>query len=256
MRDPEAERLEAALADLRSLASEATLKGYARYAIPAENAIGVSMANLKLLAKKLGKSHELAAGLWATGIYEARMLATLVDEPAKVSVEQMERWALEFDSWAICDTACFCLFDRTPQAWSLVEAWAERPEEFVKRAAFALLASLVLHAKKAPDEKFLHGLLLIEAAAADERNFVKKAVNWALRTIGKKNASLHAAALEVAERLAAAQEPAQRWVGKDALRELKSEAVDRRLEAKRVAPARQKEEAPTAEIPGRNGAGG
>lgn len=234
---PLADRVAAAMDALKALASEATLKGYARFAIPQDKAIGVSMGNLKALAKKLGKSHDLAAGLWATGLYEARMLATLVDEPAQVTREQMERWAADFDSWAICDTACFCLFDRTPEAWSLVESWAERPEEFVKRSAFALLASLVLHDKKAADEKFLRGLALVEKGAADERNFVKKAVNWALRTIGKKNPALHAAAVEVAARLAALPQAAPRWVGKDALRELNSEAVAGRLAAKRAKSA-------------------
>ncbi len=141
----------------------------------------------------------------------------------------MDRWAKSFDNWAICDTACFHLFDRTPLAWAKVEAWASRKEEFVKRAAFALLASLAVHDKNAPDDGFIRGLAFIENAANDQRNFVKKAVNWALRAIGKRNAALHSSALAVAKRLAAHAEVTPRWVGKDALRELRGPSVARRL---------------------------
>jgi 3-methyladenine DNA glycosylase AlkD len=205
-----------------------------RFAIDAPSAIGVSMTDMKAVAKKVGKSHELAAALWREGWYEARMLATLVDDPKEVSLEQMESWAADFDNWAICDTACFCLFDRTPYAWIKVDDWAGREEEFVKRAAFALLASLTVHDKKAPDKPFLRGLEHVERAAADERNFVKKSVNWALRSIGKRSPALHAASLEVAGRLAASKEAAPRWVGKDALRELKGDSVGRRIAAKQA----------------------
>jgi 3-methyladenine DNA glycosylase AlkD len=165
------------------------------------------------------------------------MLATFVDEPARVTPAQMERWCRVFDSWAICDTACFALFDRTPHAWRKVEQWSRRKGEFVKRAAFALLASLSVHDKGANDEWFVEGLSLIEDAAGDERNFVKKAVNWALRSIGKRNPELNAAAVSVARRLSGSEEAAARWVGKDALRELTSPAVTRRFAARRTGKA-------------------
>ncbi len=201
----------------------------ARYAIPPTNAFGVSMSNIQSLAKQLGRSHELAAALWSTGWYEARMLASFVDEPASITPAQMDRWCRDFDNWAVCDTVCFVLFDRTPHAWRKVEQWSTKRDEFVKRAAFALLWGLTVHDKAAGDEQFIHGLLLIERAANDDRNFVKKAVNMALRATGKRNPPLHAAAVATAERLAASTEPAARWVGKDALRELTSAKVIARL---------------------------
>lgn len=206
--------------------------GMARYAIPSDRAFGISVGDLRLLAKRLGRSHTLAAELWESGWYEARMLATFVDEPSRVTPAQMDRWAKDFDNWAICDTACFHLFDRTPHAWRKVAQWATRREEFVKRAAFALLASLTVHDKQADDEPFAQALLLVEQAADDERNFVKKAVNWALRSIGKRNPTLHSAALAVAQSLADKPQAAPRWVGKDALRELNSPVVKRRLAAR------------------------
>ncbi len=216
------ERLAAALAGLRARASETMRIGLARYAIDAPSAIGVAMSDMKAVAKEVGCSHELAAALWREGWYEARMLATLVDEAALVSVEQMESWARDFDNWAICDTACFCLFDRTADRWLMVEAWAGRPEEFVKRSAFALLASLTTHDKKAPDALFLRGLELIEREAGDERNFVMKGISWALRGIGKRNPVLREAALAAAARLAASPAKEPRWIGKDALRDLRA----------------------------------
>lgn len=181
---------------------------------------GVSMADIQVLAKCLGRNHELAAALWDTGSYEARMLASFVDEPARVTSAQMDRWCRDFDNWGLCDTLCFKLFDLTPHAWAKVTRWSVKREEFVKRAGFALLACLALHDKSAGDEKFLACLPLIERAAADERNFVKKGVSWALRAVGHRNAVLGAAALTLARRLADSAEPAPRWVGKDALRDL------------------------------------
>jgi 3-methyladenine DNA glycosylase AlkD len=210
----------------------------ARYAIPSENAFGVPVGVLRQYAKQLGRDHGLAAALWETGRYEARMLASFVDEPARVTSAQMDRWSRDFDNWAICDTACFHLFDRTPHAWAKVDAWAGRREEFVKRAAFALLASLSVHDKRAGDDPFLRGLRLVERAATDERNFVKKAVNWALRSVGKRGPALHAAAVSVAQRLAGSSHVAARWVGKDALRELTSPSVRRRVESRRPTAAR------------------
>lgn len=216
------EKLAAALAGLRERATEKTLAGLSRYAIDAPSAIGVSMTDMKAIAKELGRSHELAAALWAEGWYEARMLATLVDDPAMVSADRMESWARDFDNWAICDTACFCLFDRTADRWRMVELWAGREEEFVKRAAFALLASLTTHDKKAPDAFFLHGLELIEREAGDERNFVMKGISWALRGIGKRNPALREPALLVAGKLASSPAKAPRWIGKDTLSDLRA----------------------------------
>lgn len=196
----------------------------ARYGLPQEGALGVAVGDIQKVAKLLGHHHTLAAELWQTGIFEARMLAAYVDEPGKITTAQMDRWARDFDNWGICDTVCFVLFDRTPHAWARVEAWSGRKEEYVRRAAFALLWGLTRHDRDAPDARFLHGLELIEAAARDERPYVQKAVNMALRATGKRNPALRRAALAVAHRLADAAEPAPRWVGKDALRELQPTA--------------------------------
>ncbi len=227
------EEVQAVLASLKRSATKGTLEGMARYAIPQENALGVSMANMQLLAKRLGRNHALAEALWQTGVYEARSVAALIGEPARVTPAQMDRWAQDFDNWAICDSVCFLLFDRTPHAWRKVEQWSRRRDEFAKRAAFALLWGLTVHDKRAGDEPFAQGLLLVEHAATDERHFVKKAVNMALRAIGKRSPALHAAAVTVARRLADSPEVAPRWVGKDALRELTSPSVVRRLAAQR-----------------------
>lgn len=219
---------------LKRRGSQAGRDGMARYAIPTDKAFGVSMRDIQALAKRIGRSHDLAGDLWTTGWYEARVLAAYVDEPARVTTAQMDRWCRDFDNWGICDTVCFVLFDRTPHAWSKVNAWAGRREEYVKRAAFALLWGLTVHDKVAGDAPFLEGLSLIERAAADERHYVKKAVNMALRAVGKRNAALNAAAVDVARRLAASAGANAQWVGKDALRELTSSSVDRRLATRRA----------------------
>jgi 3-methyladenine DNA glycosylase AlkD len=225
--------VESALTWLKRHSTKRTRDGMARYAIPADHAFGVSMANMNVLAKRLGRNHELAAALWDAGWYEARILASLIDEPARVTPAQMDRWCRDFDNWAICDTACFALFDRTPHAWAKVAQWSGKRDEFGKRAAFALLWALTVHDKQAGDEPFVQGLRRIERAATDERHFVKKAVNMALRAIGKRNRALNAAAVAAARRLADSPEAAARWVGKDALRELTSPGVSRRLAARR-----------------------
>lgn len=208
------------IAALRKLATRSTLEGMARYAIPSDRAFGVAMRDIQGLAKKLGRNHELALALWETGWYEARTLTAYVDEPAKVTKSQMDTWCNNFDNWAICDTLCFALFDRTPHAWVMAEKWATSKKEFVKRAAFALVWGLSVHDKKAPDAAFLKGLEWIEKAAIDDRHFVKKAVNMALRATGKRNPALRKASIAVAQRLAASEDAAPRWTGKDALREL------------------------------------
>ena len=225
--------VQAVLAWLKRHSTKATRDGMARYGIPSDHALGVTMANLKVLAKRLGRSHELAAALWDTGWYEARMLTSFVDEPARVTPAQMDRWCRDFDNWGICDTVCFHLFDRTPHAWRKVAQWRDRREEFVRRAAFALLWGLTVHDKDAADAQFADGLIFIERAATDQRHFVKKAVNMALRAIGKRNPALNAAALIVARRLADSEDASATWVGKDALRELTSPSVIRRLAARR-----------------------
>ena len=223
------DEVESVLRWLKRHATKRTLDGMSRYGIPSDNALGVSVADIRVLAKQLGRNHELAAALWDTGVYEARMLTSFVDEPARVTSSQMDRWCRDFDSWAICDTLCFHLFDRTPFAWAKARQWAASPREFVKRAGFALMASLVVHDKAAPGPRFLAFLPLIEQGATDERNFVKKAVNWALRCIGKRDLALNAAALALAKRLALSKDASCRWVGKDALRELASPKVHARL---------------------------
>jgi 3-methyladenine DNA glycosylase AlkD len=223
---------EQALTWLKRHSTKRNREGMARYAIPSDNALGVSVSNIRVLAKRLGRNHGLAAALWDTGVYEARMLTSFVDEPARVTPAQMDRWCRDFDNWAICDTLCFHLFDRTPHAWQKVAQWCDRDEEFVKRAAFALLWGLTVHDKQADDARFAQGLRFIERAATDERHFVKKAVNMALRAIGKRNPALDAAAVTAARRLADAPQTVARWVGKDALRELTSRGVTRRLAAR------------------------
>ena len=194
----------------------------ARYAIGANRGVGVSVGDLRELAKEIGRDHELALALWPTNVYEARMLVPFIADPTRVTPALMNRWVRDFDSWAITDALCFHLFDKTPHAWAKISQWSTRRPEFEKRAAFALLASVALHDKKAPDKPFLAALKLIEREADDPRNFVKKGVNWALRGIGKRNQKLRIAAIRVATRLASSESSAARWCGKDALRELSS----------------------------------
>ena len=232
---PLQEEVQAAISWLEKRSTPRDRENLARFGITADKAFGVSMANIQVLAKRLGRNHELAAALWDTGWYEARLLTAFVDEPARVTAAQMDRWCRDFDNWGICDTLCFCLFDRTPHAWAKVAAWSNQRGEFVKRAAFALLASLAGHDKSAGDERFVESLGLIERAAGDERNFVKKGVSWALRRIGRRNAALNAAAVTVARRLSVSPEAAARWVGRGALKELTSPAVARQLAARRRA---------------------
>jgi 3-methyladenine DNA glycosylase AlkD len=223
------DEVRSALKWLKSHSTKSTLDGMARYAIPSDKAFGVAYKDMKVLGKRLGRNHELAAALWDTGVYEARMVASFVDDPSQVTPAQLDRWCKDFDNWAICDTMCFNLFDRTPHAWAKVAQWSSSKDEFVKRTAFALLWSLSVHDKRAGNEPFVEGLVLIERAADDERNFVKKAVNMALRAIGKRNRALNAAAVAAARRLAGSSNASARWVGKDALRELTSPSVIRRL---------------------------
>lgn len=217
------------LAELRGMESEHNREGMARYGIRVDNALGISVTDLRKIARRLGRDHVLAADLWRSGIHEARILAALTDEPSKVTPAQAERWVRAFDSWDLCDQVCSNLFDRTPFAYEKAEVWAGRGPEFVKRAGFTMMAVLASHDKKAEDAKLAAFLPMIEREAWDDRNFVKKAVNWALRGIGKRNLVLNAAAIECAERIADQDSRSARWIARDALRELTSEKVRGRL---------------------------
>jgi 3-methyladenine DNA glycosylase AlkD len=233
-----AAEVQEALAWLERHGTQKTRDGMSGYGIVAPKAYGVTMADLKVLGKRIGHHHELALALWETGWYEARMLTALVGDPERLTPAQMERWCRDFDNWAVCDTLCFHLFDRTPHAFEKVAAWARRREEFVKRAGFALLASLALHDKASEDAPFSACLPLVENGASDARNFVKKGVSWALRAIGGRSLALHTSSLALAQRLVASTEPAARWVGKDAQKELEKPGVRERVttrDAKRAA---------------------
>lgn len=221
--------VEGVVSSLKRLGTKGTRDGMARYAIPSDNAFGVTVGEIRQLGKRLGHNHELALGLWQTGFYEARMLAAFVDDPESVTPAQMDRWCKDFDNWAICDTVCFHLFDKTPHAFRKVAHWADRRNEFEKRAAFALLASLGVHDKEASDDEFARCLPLIERASTDERNFVKKGVSWALRVVGRRSRELNEASVKLSEKLAKSDNAAARWIGKDALKELTSKAVMARL---------------------------
>jgi len=213
------------LAWLRRRGSQRVARGMARYAIVARHVFGVQMRTLQPLAKRLGTDHDLAIELWESGWYEARLLAALVGDPARVTRREMNAWAAGFENWADCDTVCFKLWDRSPYAWEKARRWATSPRELVKRGGFVLMACLALHDRTAPDRPFLAFLKLIEKGARDERNLVKKGVSWALRSIGRRNRVLHTASIDVARRLAQSEDAGPRWVGKDALRELVSPAV-------------------------------
>ena len=228
-----AERVRDSLAWLERHGSKAYREAMlTRYGITAPKSYGVKVGMIQQLAKRLGKDHDLAEALWQTGWYEARMLSSYVDDPASVTARQMDRWARDFDNWGICDTVCFVLFDKTPHAWLKVDQWSKRREEFVKRAAFALIASLALHDKASGDKPFLRSLKVIERGATDPRNFVKKGVSWGLRVLGRRNQVLNTAAIEVSRRLAESEQPAARSTGKEALRELTGPIVRRKLAAK------------------------
>jgi 3-methyladenine DNA glycosylase AlkD len=220
------------LASLERAGTRKCRDAMARYAIVAPKAFGVPVGAIRTIGKRLGTDRDLAAALWDSGWYEARMLAAFVDDPAALTAAQMDRRARDFDNWAICDHLCVHLFDRSPHAWRKIEQWSTRREEFVKRAAFALLASVALHDKAADDAPFKRSLPWIERAASDERNFVKKGVSWALRSIGERSVPLNRAALATARRLASSADASDRWVGKDALRQLDTPAVRKRLAAK------------------------
>ena len=202
--------------------------GMSKFGINPHNTYGVSIPKLREIAKETGKHHELALELWGSKIHEARILASFIDEPEKVTEDQLEKWVKDFDSWDVCDQVCG-LFEETPYAYSKAVEWVSRKEEFVKRAAFALMAGLAVHDKKARDEQFERFFPLLKQAATDDRNFVKKAVNWALRNIGKRNRVLNKKAIEVAREIQEVDSKTAKWIASDALRELTSQAIQERL---------------------------
>ena len=225
------EQLQEILQEVKSIGNPEAVGGMARYGIDTSTALGVSIPSLRKIARKVGKSHQLAGELWATGIHEARILAGMIEDPEQVTNEQMERWAGDFNSWDLCDQCCNNLFRRIPLSYEKVVEWASRDEEYVKRAGFTLIACLAVHAKTAPDDVFLKFLPIIARESRDRRNYVKKAVNWALRQIGKRNLNLNRAAIEAARQIREMDTKPAKWIAADALRELESEKVRNKLNA-------------------------
>jgi len=222
-------KYEEILKKLKSMENRKNKEGMARFGIKTDKAYGISLYELRPLAKKIGKDHKLAQKLWASEIHEARLLAAFIDEPDKVTKKQMEKWVKDFDSWDICDQTCAYLFDKTPYAYKKAIEWSRRNEEFVKRAGFVLMAALSVHDKKAKDKQFEKFFPIIVRESTDERNFVKKAVNWALRQIGKRNKALNKKAITVSREIKKKDSKAARWIASDALRELTSEKLQKRF---------------------------
>lgn len=224
--------LDQVLKELKSKANPKNVEGMARFGISRDGTLGISIYDLRPMAKRIGVDHALAGELWATGIHEARLLAGFIDDPEMVGEKQMEAWAVDFDSWDVVDQVCSSLFDRTELAYAKAVEWSAREEEFVKRAGFVLMAALSVHDKKSSDKAFEKFFPIIVRESKDERNFVKKAVNWALRQIGKRSPALNKKAVEVGERISKIDSRSARWIAADALRELKSDKVKRRLAEK------------------------
>jgi 3-methyladenine DNA glycosylase AlkD len=214
---------------LRAMADARNVEGMARFGISPRNTLGVTMPRLRTLAKETGRDHVLAQELWASGVHEARILACLIDEPRQVTEQQMDNWVKDFESWDICDQCCANIFEKTPFRYKKAVEWVSHDEEFIRRAGFVMMAVLAVHDKKADDTKFLELLPLIQQYSADERNFVRKAVNWALRQIGKRNAALNRSAVAAATEIQKIDSKTARWIAADALRELKSDAVQAKV---------------------------
>ena len=225
---------ERALAELRKLGEKRNVEGMAHFGIVAKNVYGVAKPKMDELARRIGRDHELALELWDSGVHDARILAGMIDEPKKVTAAQMNRWVRDFDNWDVCDGTCCHLFVFADDAWDRAEDWANRKAEFQKRAGFALIAYLAYRDKDAKDARYKKMLPILLREAHDERNFVRKAVNWALRNIGKRNLELNRAAIQTAERMKRMNSRAARWIAADALRELKGEAVQARLRRKKT----------------------
>ena len=222
-------KFEEIIKELESLSNPEDIEGMARFGIKTKKAYGVRMPELRRMARKTGKNHELAEKLWKHGYSETKIMASMIDDPQIVTEEQMENWVVEFDSWDICDQCCMNLFRKTPFAYKKVYEWSEREEEFVKRAAFTLIATLAVHDKKADDSEFEKFFPIIIRESTDDRNFVKKAVNWALRQIGKRNLNLNKKSIIIAEKINKENFKSAKWIAKDALRELKSEKIQEKL---------------------------
>ncbi|MFC1985598.1 DNA alkylation repair protein [Chloroflexota bacterium] len=222
------------LKKLKSLSDPKAVEGMARFGINPENTFGVSVPNLRKMAKETGKDHALAQQLWESSIHEARILASMIDDPKMVTGEQMESWVQDFDSWDVCDQCCMNLFDKTSFAYGKAMEWSAREEEFIKRAGFAMIACLAWHDKNADDKQFEPFLSIIKREASDNRNFVKKAVNWALRQIGKRNLNLNEKAIDTAREIQQIDAKSAKWIAADAIRELTSQAVMERLQAKNL----------------------
>lgn len=209
------------LREMRALGSPAAVEGMPRFGIVSAKAFGIPTPTIRAMARRLGRDQNLAEALWETGVFEARVLASLVGDAQAISRSTMDRWTRDFDNWAVCDACCGSLFDRTPYVWQKIPKWAADKREFVRRAGFSTLAGAAVHLKSAEDRHFLEGLVLVEKYAFDDRNFVRKAVNWALRNIGKRNATLLPAAIACGERVRAQGTRAARWIAADALREFR-----------------------------------
>ena len=227
------------IAELKSRGSTKAVNGMARFGIQTGKAFGVSIPQLRDLAKRTGTDHDLAQKLWKTGIHEARILASMIDDPAKVSEDQMESWAADFDSWDVVDGCCGNLFDKTEFAIRKAHEWSKRKKEYTKRAGFVLMAEMAVHDKKASDKTFLGFLPAIVRESSDERNFVKKAVNWALRQIGKRNAILNVAAIKTSIDIRDSDSKSAKWIAADALRELTSASVRKKLQRTKSAMSRR-----------------
>ena len=217
---------------LKSVSNPDAVGGMARFGITPENTFGVSIPNLRKIAKETKKNHAFAQQLWESGFRETMILASMVDEPEMVTHEQMEQWVLDFDYWEICDQCCMNLFEKTGFAYEKAIEWSLRDEQFVKRAGFVLMARLAVSDKKADDSRFEQFFPMMLREADDERNFVKKAVNWALRQIGKRNLALNVKAIETAKEMQGIDSKSARWIASDAIRELSGEAVQKRLRKK------------------------
>ena len=223
--------VKAVLAELERLGSKRLRENMSkRFGIHTDKAWGVMMRDMQQVAKAIGTDHALAQQLWKSGWYEARIVATMIADPMKVTPKEMDAWCTDFDNWAICDTACFKLWDQVPHAWDKVAVWAKSEQEFVKRAAFALLACLSLHRNDADPKALKKFLPLVKKAASDERNFVKKGVSWALRGMAGTGTELRDDVMDLAEQLANSTNAAERWVGKDVLRDIKRPLIAKRVE--------------------------
>ncbi len=221
------------LKKLKSLSNPRAVEGMAKYGITGERVYGVSIPDLRKMAREIGKNHSLSQQLWNSGIHEARILASMIDEPGMVTLKQMEEWVKDFDSWDVCDQVCMNLFDRTEFSYQKAIEWTANDKEFIKRAGFVLMAVFAVHNKEMSDKEFINFFPIIKRESTDNRNFVKKAVNWALRQIGKRNINLNKIAIKTAKEIQKMDSRSAKWIAQDAIKELTSNAVQKRLKEKR-----------------------